>query len=99
MLKKYSFELRALAVIALALSLLTLVLFAFLEAVEDEPDEALIQAQYEQRVAARQMGQEKVISYEITWPFYAYREPDFKAERVASLDPQIVAVLYENGDG
>jgi len=35
----------------------------------------------------------------ISWTFYVYGEPNFRAERVATFNPQRVYTVYTNGDG
>jgi len=41
----------------------------------------------------------EVNHHQINWPFSLFLQPNFRAERVATMDPQTVNVLYEGTDG
>ena len=62
----------------------------------DETGGASIVDQMENMRAA---GEETIEQHEITWPFYIYREPDFRAERITRLAPQTVDALFTSADG
>jgi len=80
------------------LALVVSVYFLFVRDNDDlqlDIEDAAILAQVEEMQAA----EESLAQYDIAWPFYVYREPDFSTERVMRLRPQTVDVLFASAGG